>query len=157
MTSCTIIGKFQTPDGQPMSGEVLLLSPSPGWYIPPEDSITVGTAVSIILAYDGTIKGIDGFNSSPGLVIQATDDPGVNPQNFTWRIGFQRATLDRIIPAFSFAAPGGTVVDLKTAIPIPDANGTYVTRGDPGIAIFPHGTLQPPGGFPPCIFAVLNS
>lgn len=70
---------------------------------------------------DGILVGPDGL---PGLKIVATDNPDINPINFTYNVQITGAG-----PTISFAmlAPGGTNIDLSSVIPIKSSSGVALT------------------------------
>ena len=79
-----------------------------------------------------------GYGTEQGVRLIATDDPEGNPVDWTWQVEFRLTDADgnavRTIPNFSFALPAGTTVDLTTAMPVTDSNGTYYLVGPAGPA-----------------------
>jgi hypothetical protein len=79
---------------------------------------------------------IIGYTGDRGVRLIATDDPQGNPVDWTWSVEFRLTDAEgspvRTIGTFSFELPGGTTVDLTSASPVPDANGTYYLVGPTG-------------------------
>jgi len=76
-----------------------------------------------------------GYGTTRGINLIATDDPQGNPVNWTWRAEFRltdQSGESFAIEPFSFSLPSGGSVNLTTAAPVPDANGTFYNLGTPG-------------------------
>lgn len=126
------------PDGVAAKGTILF-TPSPNYVkntsASPAPVTILPATIECNLDSDGYLLGSDGTR---GVRLVATDDADNNPVNWTWRATFrltdQSDTPTRGIPDFSFELPGSTTVDLTTAMPVPDANGTYYLVGPAGPA-----------------------
>jgi hypothetical protein len=76
-----------------------------------------------------------GYGTTRGIILVATDDPDGNPVDWTWRADFRLTDSTGIplsVQSFSFELPGGTTVDLTSASPVQDANGTFYLVGPRG-------------------------
>lgn len=78
---------------------------------------------------DGKVSTVNSDGSvSEGIIVPATDDPNLNPTDFTYSVkisttGFQTS--------FNIKAPSGSTIDLALASPIPSSGGTAtVVDGD---------------------------
>jgi hypothetical protein len=125
---CTITGRFVDTDGDPCRGSILF-TPSPGHLLdvtasPPTTLITVMPVVGILNA-TGDVKAADGGT----LQLAATDDVDLNPSGWTW---LAQCRFGNIGYSFSFAAPGGTTVDLTTVQPVAASLGNAIIQGPPG-------------------------
>jgi hypothetical protein len=126
------------PDAVPAKGTVYF-TPSPNYI---KDATASPAPVTILpasiecnLDEDGYVIGYAG---NQGVRLIATDDPQGNPVDWTWSVNFRLTDASgnpvRTIPDFSFELPGGAIVDLTTAMPVTDANGTYYLVGPSGPA-----------------------
>lgn len=123
------------PDSLPVKGTVTF-APSPGalllaGFTPP---VTI-LPQPITFSLDSTGSLV---NSSGVLGVQliATDDPALNPSNWTYSVSFNFGPLR--YPTFSIQVPGGATVDLTTVAPVPGNAGTPILVG-------PQGLPGPPG------------
>lgn len=148
----TVVGRFllaysdgvdsdQFPDGVPAKGTVLFTPSAPYVKDPTAVVGTTLTPVTILpatiecqLDSDGYLLGSDGAR---GVRLVATDDPDLNPTDWTWRVDYrltdQDGTLTRGIPTHHIELPTNTTVDLTIAAPVPAGNGTYYIVGPRGI------------------------
>jgi hypothetical protein len=99
----------------------------------PDPTIIVPS--KIVCPVDG-----DGYLIQPtvgGKLVQlvATDDPDLNPSNWTWNVTFNLidTTTNKALelPGFSFELPVGQTVDLAAVSPMPTSNGTFYIAGPP--------------------------
>jgi hypothetical protein len=126
------------PDAVPAKGTVYF-TPSPNYIkdvtASPAPVTILPASVECALDSDGYVLG---YSGSQGVRLLATDDPDGNPVDWTWTVEFRLTDATgspvRTVPNFSFELPGGTTVDLTTAMPVPDANGTYYLIGPTGPA-----------------------
>jgi hypothetical protein len=126
------------PDAVPAKGSVYF-TPSPNYIkdvtASPAPVTILPASVECALDADGYVLG---YTGSQGVRLVATDDPQGNPVNWTWSVEFRLTDATgspvRTVPNFSFALPSGSTVDLTTAMPVPDANGTYYLIGPTGPA-----------------------
>lgn len=126
------------PDGVPAKGTVLF-TPSPNYVKNASASPAPVTILPATISCDLDSEGyLIGYTGSRGVRLVATDDADNNPVDWTWKVTFrltdQTDTPTRGIPDFSFELPQGTTVDLTTAMPVTDANGTYYLVGPTGPA-----------------------
>ena len=145
----TVVGRFLlayadtndvglVPDAVPAQGTVYF-TPSPNYIkdvnASPAPVTILPSSIECSLDSEGYIIG---YTGDRGVRILATDDPDGNPVDWTWSVNFRltdaTGTPVRTIPDFSFELPGGTTVDLTSAAPVPDANGTYYLIGPAGPA-----------------------
>lgn len=124
------------PDAVPAQGTIYF-TPSPNYIkdvnATPAPVTILPASVECSLDANGYIIG---YTGDQGVRLLATDDADGNPIDWTWSAEFRLTDATgnavRTIPSFSFELPGGSTVDLTTAIPVPDANGTYYTTGPAG-------------------------
>jgi len=124
------------PDAVPAQG-TLYFTPSPNYIkdvtATPAPVTILPASVECALDVDGYLVG---YGTDQGVRLLATDDPQGNPVDWTWKVNFRltdaTGTAVRTIPDFSFALPGGTTVDLTTAMPVTDAGGTFYLVGPTG-------------------------
>ena len=98
----------------------------------PNPVTVLPAVVECALDSDGYLLGGDGER---GVTLVATDDPDLNPVDWTWTVEFRLTDPDDVpisIPAFSIELPADTTVDLTTVSPVPDASGTYYLMGPKG-------------------------
>lgn len=143
----TVVGRFllayadsndvgSNPDAVPAQG-TLYFTPSPNYIkdvtATPAPVTILPASIECALDENGYLVG---YGTDQGVRLLATDDPQGNPVDWTWKVNFRltdaTGSAVRTIPDFSFALPGGTTVDLTTAMPIADSNGTYYLIGPPG-------------------------
>lgn len=142
----TVVGQFllayadgvdanQQPDGIPAKGSVFFRpssvklldsgsAPNPVTILP--------AVVECVLDASGYLLGGDGTR---GVRLVATNDPDLNPLNWTWTVEFRLTDQDDVpvpLPSFSITLPLDTTVDLTTASPVPDANGLFYLIGPTG-------------------------
>jgi len=124
------------PDAVPAQGTVYF-TPSPNYIkdvtASPAPVTILPASVECALDSEGYVIG---YTGDRGVRLIATDDPQGNPVDWTWKVNFRltdaSGTPVRTIPDFSFELLGGTTVDLTSASPVPDANGTYYLIGPTG-------------------------
>lgn len=125
------------PDGVPAKGSIFF-RPSP---IKLLDGLSSPNPVTILPAVVETTLDSEGYlcgyGTTRGVRLVATDDPDLNPQDWTWTVEFRLTSQDDTpisLPSFSIELPAGTTVDLTTVSPVPDENGTYYLVGPTGPA-----------------------
>lgn len=126
------------PDAVPAQGTIYF-TPSPNYIkdvsATPAPVTILPASIECALDSEGYLLG---YTGDRGVRLLATDDADENPVDWTWSVNFRltdsTGTPVRTIPDFSFELPGGTTVDLTTASPVPDANGTYYLIGPTGPA-----------------------
>lgn len=124
------------PDGAPAKGSVLF-TPSPNFVKNVTASPAPVTILPATISCDLDSEGyLLGYTGTRGVRLVATDDADNNPVDWTWKVTFRLTDADgtptRGIPDFSFELPQGTTVDLTTAMPVTDANGTFYLVGPTG-------------------------
>jgi hypothetical protein len=120
---CTITASFVGLDGSAITGTVSLTA-SPA-------SLLDAGAFKIIVPRGLTIPLVNGGFS---VTVPATDDPDVNPHNWTYSVS-ENFTGGR---KYSIFAPMNTTIDLSQASPVPASEGIPIYRGqagDPGILV----------------------
>lgn len=126
------------PDAVPAKGTVYF-TPSPNYIkdasASPAPVTILPASIECALDADGYVVG---YGTDQGVRLIATDDPQGNPVDWTWQVEFRLTDADgnpvRTIPNFSFELLGGTTVDLTSAMPVTDSNGTYYLVGPTGPA-----------------------
>jgi hypothetical protein len=144
----TVVGQFllayadgsdtdQQPDGVPAKGSIFF-RPSPLKILDgsstPNPVTILPAVVECVLDESGYLLGGD---ATRGVRLVATDDPDLNPLNWTWTVEFRLSDQDDIpvpLPSFSISLPLDTTVDLTTASPVPTANGLFYLVGPTGPA-----------------------
>lgn len=124
------------PDAVPAQGTVYF-TPSPNYIKDATASPAPVTILPASIECDLDSEGyVIGYTGDRGVRLLATDDPQGNPVDWTWSVNFRltdaTGTPVRTIPDFSFELPAGTTVDLTSAIPVTDANGTFYLVGPAG-------------------------
>lgn len=129
------------PDGAPAKGSILF-TPSPANI---KDTTAVAnsvlTPVTILpgtiaceLDSEGYLLGTDGTR---GVRLVATDDPDMNPTNWTWQVDYRLTDQDgaavRGVPTHDMSLPSGTTVDLTQVAPVASSDGTYYIVGPQGL------------------------
>ena len=105
------------PDALPLSGMSIRFTPSVARFrnvamTPP--STIVAEAVTASTDEDGVLIGPD---SEPGVRLVATDDPDLDPTNFTYQVTISGTGIATF--SFNIAVPEGEEVDLTTVVPVP--------------------------------------
>lgn len=144
----TVVGQFllayadsndagAQPDGVPAKGSIFF-RPSP---IKLLDGGSTPNPVTILPAVvEATLDAegyLCGYGTTRGINLVATDDPDLNPSDWTWLVEFRLTSQDDVpvtLPSFSIELPTDSTVDLTTASPVPAANGTYYLIGPTGPA-----------------------
>jgi hypothetical protein len=142
----TVIGRFllayadgtdvdSAPDGVPAKGSIFF-NPSPVFLkdagASPAPVTIVPSRVEATLDANGYLLGPDG---TQGIRLVATNDPDLNPVDWTWSVDFfltDETGSPISLEGFSFSLPQGTTVDLTALSPVPDANGTFYLVGPKG-------------------------
>lgn len=129
---CTIKGRFVDLLGVPLAGKTISFVPTPVALLDVSaTTIIVPASIQVTLASDGQIKGIDGLGSL-GVVVPATDDPDINPMNWTYTVS-ENWTAGR--KNYSIEAPVNGSIDLVDVSPVPSSLGTPIYRGASGIPL----------------------
>lgn len=130
---CLLTGKFVDLAGQAMAGGGITLVPTPLSLLDAAAAIVIVTkTLSITLGSDGAIhQHLDGTGSL-GLVIPATNDPDINPLDWTYTVNENWQGGRK---GYSIAAPQGTAIDLVNVSPVPSSGGTPIYRGASGIPL----------------------
>lgn len=125
------------PDGEPAKGFVIFTA-SPIKLLDASASPAPVTILPAPVVANLNAEGyIEGFAGNAGVRLVATDDPDLNPQDWTWRVDFRltdETDVPLTLPSFSFELPADTTVDLTTVSPVPGANGTFYLVGPAGPA-----------------------
>jgi len=101
--------------GAPVKGSIKI-KPSPG-------AIIAAMSKTIIIAATRTVT-LDA-QGELDLILPATDDPDVNPTDWTYSITEDFAGGR----TYNITAPSQAVQDLSTLVPVPSAAGAAITRG----------------------------
>lgn len=131
-----------TPDAMPLEGTVTLTpnisaalvataSPVPATVLP--RSIVCTLDAEGYLTYDG----------AQSVYLLATDDPALNPTDFTYTASFGLSLSGGALSyaPFSFELPAGATIDLTVVAPVPSSSGTPTVVGPAG----PEGPVGPSG------------
>lgn len=152
----TVIGRFLIaksdgsdldlyPDGAAAKGSVFftpsvrsLLNVTAG----PAPVTIIPATYEAVLDSEGYLLGDDGTR---GVRLIATDDPDLNPTDWTWTVSY-RLTDDQDVPIsgipnFSMELPSSSTVDLTSVTPVSESNGVYYNIGPTG-ATGPTGSLD---------------
>jgi hypothetical protein len=154
----TVVGQFllayadgsdpdQHPDGIPAKGSIFF-RPSPLKLL---DGLSTPNPVTILPAVVECVLDASGYllggDATRGVRLVATDDPDLNPLDWTWTVEFRLTDQDDIpvpLPSFSIGLPLDTIVDLTTVSPVPSANGLFYLVGPTGLT-GPTGATGPQG------------
>lgn len=132
------------PDGVPAKGSIYF-RPSPAKLLDANSSPNPVTILPAVVEATLDTEGyLCGYGTTRGVRLVATDDADLNPTDWTWTAEFRLTDQDETpvaVASFSFELPADTTVDLATASPVPDANGTYYLIGPVG----PTGPTGPTG------------
>ncbi|MDX3063406.1 hypothetical protein PV518_14645 [Streptomyces sp. ND04-05B] len=114
-----LTGRFLTPDGRPLAGQVVLRAPS---------LVTVG-AYDVILG--GPVTAPLDSTGAFDVVLPATDAPGMNPSDWSYQVAEQLAGVS-VNRVYSILLPSESPeVDLADIAPTDPSTPTYVAvRGD---------------------------
>lgn len=144
LTYGTVTGRFlaivadagdalENPDYVPLVGTVTLTPDLPYGLVlnaSPVPATIIPRPIVVTLDVDGQIE----WNGLDSINLLATDDPNVNPTDFTYTASFNLSIDGVTVPygPFSFQLPGGTTVDLTTVAPVASAGGVLTIAGPPG-------------------------
>jgi hypothetical protein len=123
------------PDGRPAKGFVIFTA-SPIKLLDATASPAPVTILPAPVVANLNDNGyIEGFADNTGVRLVATNDPDLNPLNWTWQVEFRLTDEDGAaisLPSFSFQLPAAQTIDLTTVSPVPSANGTFYLVGPTG-------------------------
>lgn len=147
----TVVGRFllayadgvdsdQFPDGVPAKGTILF-TPAPANI--KDTSAMVGLVLTPVTFMPATIQcSLDdegyllGSDGERGVRLVATDDPDLNPTDWTWQVDYRLTDQDGVavrgIPTHDIEVPGGEVTDLTLVAPIAGSDGTWYIQGPQG-------------------------
>lgn len=147
----TVVGRFLLayadgvdsdlyPDGVPAKGTILF-TPAPANI--KDVSALVGTTVTPVTFMPATIQcSLDsqgyllGSDGERGVRLVATDDPDLNPTDWTWQVDYRLTDQDDVavrgIPTHDIEVPGGEVTDLTLVAPVAGSDGIWYIRGAQG-------------------------
>lgn len=138
------------PDSKPMGGSIVFTPSVP--YVKnvsnPDNPITiVKTSITAILDEEGYIctPTIDPVTLKyiRGIKLVATDDPNLNPVNWTWNVDYRLTDSGKQVagPArHPISVAMDATVDLTLAAPVASSPGNAIVRGPSGIITIEHGT-----------------
>jgi hypothetical protein len=119
-------GQFLNIDTSPAVGKVVF-RPSASWLLNSALGATM-YAVEIECPLDE-----GGFLTHPstldGVNLQATDDPDINPQDWTWTA---TVVTEEYVQEIPFELPAGDSVDLNAITPVAVSHGQFIVAGPPG-------------------------
>lgn len=147
----TVVGRFllayadgvdsdQYPDGVPAKGTILF-TPAPANIkdtsavvgLVPTPVTMLPATIQCALDNEGYLLGSDGER---GVRLLATDDPDLNPVDWTWQVDYRLTDQDDVavrgIPTHDIEVPGGQVTDLTLVAPIAGSDGTWYIQGPQG-------------------------
>jgi hypothetical protein len=122
-----LTGRFVDILGQPIQGYITL-TPSAAAVLDSLNNVVVLPATRKV-----TLDATGAFD----VVIPATDDPDMNPTNFTY-------TVQEVVHggrSYSINAPMNKTQDLADIAPVPSSNGVTIVRGEPGVGVKPGGSV----------------
>lgn len=136
---CTVVGRLASteqvansdaePDVTPLTGKVIFRASVPHVIHKNSNTIFVPQKIEAVLDSQGNFE----------AQIVASNDPDLNPYNWTYNVSFQLANA--VIAPFNFIALGGVTLEITNIIPIAASTGIPVTAGGEG----PQGPPGPPG------------
>ncbi len=105
-----------------------------------------------VLDSEGYLLGEDGTR---GVRLIATDDPDMNPSDWTWSVSYRLTDDNGVpisgIPDYSIELPSNGEVDLTVVTPVSESNGTYYVVGPTG-PTGPQGSLDNLTAASPVVF-----
>lgn len=134
MTTGTVTGTFHDMQGTPLGGKITF-TPVPAFFLDSLDDVVFeGVGQSVTLDPSGHFS----------ISLQATDDPALNPVNWTYEVLVE--LTGRSAREFYLSVPGGSTQDLADVTPIgTPCSGVLITQGPPG----PVGPPGPATDVPP--------
>lgn len=116
----TVTGQLTRTNGDPASGSGYI-KPRPRQLLDASDNVVL---TSIRQDFELDVTG------SFSIEVVATDDPDLNPVNFTLEVVVELDRQPNI--KFDMYLPGGTTVDIADAMPVPASEGDPIVVGPPG-------------------------
>lgn len=134
------VDALENPDAAPMVGTVTFTPSIPYALVAngvPTPATVLPRPIVVTLNVDGEIE----WNGLDGIYLPATDDPNLNPTDFTWQAAFDISYEGVVVPygPINFQLPNGTEVDLTLVAPVASSPGTLTIVGPPG----PSGSALP--------------
>lgn len=123
---CHVVCTYVSTSGAPMSGSVTF-TPAPT-VILDIDTGSIIAPTPIVATLDNT--------GSIALDLPATDDPDLNPNNFTYTVSedLVDGNLAPFTHTYSINAPGNQTLNLANAVPLTSYFGDPILRGPRGPA-----------------------
>lgn len=118
---CTITGRYLKLDGTPVQGTVSFAA-SPDGLLDAEDTMII-VPVNLTATLD--------MNGALSIVVPATDDPDINPHNWTYAVSENFVGGRK----YSIRAPQNTTIDLSVVAPVPSSLGQPIWRGASGLPL----------------------
>lgn len=132
------------PDAVPVSGKVTFTPSVSVLLVMGDDPVTVmATAVTYNVGPDGVLRDAQG---NDGVMLLATDSPGVTPANWTWSVSYN-LNNGASRGSFAFRLASGDQVDLTKVSPVSSSPGVQIIQGPAG----------PPGSEYPMVIHGVNA
>jgi hypothetical protein len=133
LSTVTVTGTYQHPDGTPVKGKLLFT---------PEPAILASATHGVLLL--GTIESVLDEDGVATVTLLATDDPDLTPTGWTYRV--QERWYDAPGRSYPLSLPSAApVVDLADVAPTAPADGEYVVVTGPAGPTGPQGPAGPQG------------
>jgi hypothetical protein len=124
LSTGTVTGRFEdvVSGAESITGKVYFTPEAK--YLLSDDSIVLPVPVSVQLTA-----------SAFTVDMVATDDPALNPLDWTYRVSFDLSANGRPmgLAPFSIEVPAGQTTDLSSAAPVASSEGVQIIQGDQGI------------------------
>lgn len=132
----TITGRWVGLDGVPMQGTVTFEAQVPRMTSTATNTIVVPFKVVATLNVNGEIS----------QALPATDDPHISPVDFTYKVteSFNQGQSR----SYHILVPHSTTTDLADVVSISANTGVTITKGDPGPALTPKGSVANAAALP---------
>ncbi len=134
------------PDAIPLTGTVTFV-PRPSSVLVQTAQPAPATVLPMTVTATLDASGYISRNGQQGVYLVATNDPSVNPTNFTYTVNFLNfaaAGVGVSYGSFDISVPANGTVDLALVAPLSATVGQIVVKGDagvPGQGLKPQGTV----------------
>lgn len=130
VSTCTVTGRLAAtmqvaesdpePDVVPLVGKVIFTPSVPTVIHEASNTIFVPNKIEVTLDDSGNFS----------VILVASDDPDLNPTNWTYTVSFALASGS--IAPFSFFALGGQTIEITDITPVMSSAGSPIVRGETG-------------------------